>query len=102
MMYFYNNVDKGGTAWKTFEWPWKAVAAVFFVLDVIYNWYSTITFLDKPAAWNETLTYRMARYIKNEKRDTLLSKWRYNFAIVICTITSWTDPNHCNLSRKKR
>ena len=98
MMWFYNRVDKDGMLWKIAEWPWKIIAAVFFVADVVYNWYCTVTFLDKPAAWNETVTYRMRRYIKTEKQDTVLSKWRYQFARVICIITSWTDPDHCEVA----
>ena len=93
MMLFFNKVDKDGLVWKVFEWPWKATAAVFAVVDVIYNQYSTIIFSDKAAAWNETFSYRMKRYIKL-KPDTLINKWRYGFAYVMRVILNFSDPGH--------
>jgi len=92
-MLFYNRVDKDGLVWKVAEWPWKAVAAVFFVVDIIYNQYSTIYFFDKAATWDETFTYRMKRYIKLEP-DTLANKWRYGFAWVMQKLLGFSDPGH--------
>jgi len=98
MMKFYNQVDKEGDIWLIVEWPWKAVAVVFFVVDIIYNWYSTLTFWDKPASYDETFSWRMDRYItayKGKDNLTLLEKWRYYFAIGTCKVLSWSDPKHC-------
>lgn len=97
MMKFYNQVDKDGTIWMIVEWPWKAVAVVFFIVDVIYNWYSAITFWDKAATWDETFSWRMDRYITKYKDDRpkLIHKWRYYFAVGTCKVLSWSDPKHC-------
>jgi len=93
MMLYYNWVDKNSSLWKITEWPWKFIAAIFFVVDIIYNHYSTICFLDKAATWDETFTYRMKRYIKLEP-DTLINKWRYYFAYAMRFILNFSDPGH--------
>ena len=93
MMLFYNRVDKDGLVWKVAEWPWKAVAAIFFVVDIIYNHYSTLYFFDKAAAWDETFSYRMKRYI-TLKPDTPINKWRYYFAVVMQKILNFSDSGH--------
>lgn len=96
MMKYYHWVDKESMLWKITQYPFKAIAVAFFVVDIIYNWYSTITFLDKPASYDETVSYRMSRYIRDYKDSSrLIDKWRYYFAIGLCTVLSWSDPKHC-------
>lgn len=98
MMWYYHWVDKDGMLWKVTEWPWKIIAGLFFVVDIIYNWYSALTFFDKPASYDETLSYRMDRYIKaykNKDNLSLIEKWRYGFAKVLCKVLSYSDPKHC-------
>jgi len=98
MMKYYNRVDKESVEWKIVRLIWYPVAGVFFVSDIIYNWYSTLTFCDKFATWDETISYRMSRYIKQYKKKdnlTLLEKWRFFFAIKLCTFLGKSDPKHC-------
>jgi hypothetical protein len=96
MMLYYNKVDKDGLLWKVTEYPWKAIAAVFFVLDILYNYVMTIWMLDVPATWDEPVSYRMDRYIAQYKdSNNLLNKWRYGFAKGLCTVLSYSDPKHC-------
>ena len=98
MMKYYNYVDKNGTQWKIVKFIWYPIAAAFAVVDVVYNWYSWFTFKDKPAAWDETVSYRMDRYIKlyqDKVNLTLLEKWRYYFALGLCKVLSFSDPGHC-------
>jgi len=97
MMKYFHWVDQEGMLWKITQYPWKLIAGLFFLADIIYNWYSTLTFLDKPATWDETVSWRMDRYIAKYKdnRPKLIHKWRYYFAIGTCTVLSWSDPKHC-------
>jgi len=98
MMWYYNWVDKESMLWKVTKFIWYPIAGIFAVIDVVYNWYSWITFKDKPAVWDETFSYRMDRYIKqycNKINLTLLEKWRYYFAIGLCKVLSFSDPKHC-------
>lgn len=48
MMGFYHWVDKDGLLWKLTKWPFKIIAGIFFVLDILYNLVMTIYFLDLP------------------------------------------------------
>jgi len=98
MMFIHNKLDHDGIIWKIIEWPWKFIAVLFFLSDIIYNWNSTITFMDKPASYDETISNRMHRYIlvyKDKDNLSLIEKWRYKFAIGLCTVLSWSDPKHC-------
>lgn len=98
MMKYHHWVDKDRILWKVTKYPFTAIAVVFFIADIIYNWYSTIIFLDKPASYDETLSYRMDRYIKaykNKDNLSLIEKWRYGFAKVLCKVLSYSDPKHC-------
>ena len=88
MMKYFHWVDKDGLLWKITEWPWKAVAAIFFVLDILYNWVMSIWMLDLPAAWDETVSYRMSRYIKTE------SGFRLAFAKLMRKVLNFSDPGH--------
>jgi len=88
MMKYYHWVYKGGFLWKITQWPWKAIAAVFFVLDIIYNWVMSVYMLDLPKTWDETVTYRMARYLKTEKGFKLA------FAKMMRKILNYSDPGH--------
>ena len=98
MMKYYNYVDKDSTQWRVVKLVWYPIAVVFALSDVIYNWYSSVTFWDKPATFNETVSYRMDRYIKQYKNRlalTWLEKWRYYFALGLCKVLSFSDPKHC-------
>jgi len=88
MMKYYHWVDKDRLLWKITEWPWKAIAAVFFVLDILYNWVMSIYMLDPPKVWDETVTYRMARYLKEEKGFKLA------FAKMMRKVLNYSDPGH--------
>ena len=103
MMKYRNWVITEDTRLKKILWTvtkpfWYAIAVVFFIVDIIYNWYSTITFLDKPLSYDETLSYRMDRYVllyKDRNDLSLVEKWRYFFAKNLCKVLGWSDPKHC-------
>lgn len=88
MMKYYNWVDKDGLLWKLTGLIWKGIAGIFFVLDIIYNWVMSIYFLDPPKVWDETVTYRMARYLETE------SGFKLAFAKIMRKILNYSDPAH--------
>lgn len=88
MMKYYHWVNKDGLLWKITKYPFKAIALVIFVLDILYNWVMTIWMLDLPAVWDETVSYRMSRYIKAE------NGFRLAFAKLMRKILNYSDPGH--------
>lgn len=88
MMKYYHWVNKDGLLWKITEYPFKAIAFVIFVLDILYNWVMSIWMLDQPAVWDETVSNRMSRYIKTE------SGFRLVFAKLMRKILNYSDPGH--------
>lgn len=88
MMKYYHWVDKEGRLWKVTEVPWQAIAAVFFVLDIIYNWVMALYLADLPRVWDETVTNRMARYLRTEKGFKLA------FAKLMRKVLNYSDPGH--------
>lgn len=88
MMKYYHWVDKDGLLWKATKWPFKIIAGLFFVADILYDWVMAIYFLDLPAVWDETVTNRMARYLKTE------SGFKLAFAKVMKRILNYSDPDH--------
>lgn len=87
MMKYYHWVDKDSLLWKITKWPFKAIVIIFFVLDILYNYVMTIYFLDLPAKWDETVTNRMARYLKQ-------SGIKRAFARMMRKLLNYSDPNH--------
>lgn len=75
-------------------WVEKIPYAIFYVVDILYNWFSTIYFLDLPAKWDETITYRCKRYVKIELTTNPITWLRYYFAKTIQYITNLSDPGH--------
>lgn len=67
---------------------WKTIAGIFFVADIVYNWVMSIYFFDLPAVWDETVTNRMARYLKEEKG------FKLGFAKVMRRLLNYSDPEH--------
>ena len=67
---------------------WKTIAGIFFVADIIYNWAMTLYFFDKPRVWDETVTNRMARYLKEE------TGFKLGFAKVMRKLLNYSDPDH--------
>jgi len=88
MMKYYHWVNKDGLLWKVTKPFWYIAAGVFFVADIIYNWYLTFVFLDLQEAWDETVTYRMARYLKTQKGFKLA------FAKLMRKVLNYSDPGH--------
>jgi len=98
MMHYRNWVDKESTQWKVVKPFWYTVAGLFAAVDIIYNWFLSLLFWDKPAVWDETVSYRMDRYIEQYKSKTdsnWSEKGRYYFAVALCTVLSWSAPKHC-------
>ena len=81
------------------ELPFKIVGGILFLpADAFVNVFvCTPLFLELPKAF--LVTHRMQRY-KGLKRDSLLNKWRYGFAVKLCRILNvpqqkLTGTNHC-------
>jgi len=88
MMKYYHWVDKGSTLWKIIKWPWKIVAGIFFILDILYNYVMSIWMWDLPASLGETVTYRLARYLKTE------TGFKLAFAKMMRKVLNYSDPGH--------
>ncbi|MBW1853209.1 MAG: hypothetical protein JRJ00_00760 [Deltaproteobacteria bacterium] len=98
MMKYYNWVDKESKQWMVTKLVWYPIAVVFAIADVIYNWYSSITYWDKPAAWDETVSYRADRYVllyKDKANLSRLEKWRFYSSVGLCFVLGFSDPSHC-------
>lgn len=101
MMKYYHWVIEQDTKlkvvlWKVTQIPFKLIAGVFFVLDILYNYVLSIWMMDVPVAWDETVSWRMDRYIDNlSDSNRLIDKWRVGFAKGLCKILSFSDPGHC-------
>lgn len=78
-------MDKHGKGSIIFKVP----AILFFILDILYNYYITPFFWDLPDVWDETVTNRMKRYKLKWKG------WKFHFSTAICNILNKFDPGHC-------
>ena len=61
-----------------------------FIYDIFVNYLLTVTFLDLPKSWFETVTNRMKRY--KTRRD---GSFKYIFSVKLCEILNKYDPEHC-------
>lgn len=88
MVKYYHWVDKESPLWKVTEYPFKLIAGIFLILDVLYNYVMGLYLWDKPAKWDETVTNRMARYLKNE------TGFKLTFAKFMRRVLNYSDPGH--------
>ena len=87
MMYYHQKQGKVGIIFKIF-------AGIFYVVDILYNWLSSIYFLDLPAKYDETISLRCTRYVKAGQGGNIITAFRYGFAKVIQYVTEYSDPGH--------
>ena len=76
----------------------KALAAIFIVIDVLFNYQLTLLMLDLPHDWKETTTYRLKRYrvfLGGTGKRTWIEKWRLMWANWACPILNKYDEGHC-------
>jgi len=71
------------------KYPAFAVVFALYCLDIFVNWCYTVPFGELPRDWNETVSMRLARYVKD---DT--SPKRQTAAKFIGHVLNWTDPGH--------
>ncbi len=89
VMMKYYHYKKGNTGSL-----FKVLAGIFYLVDILYNWLSTVYFLDLPAKYDETVSLRCTRYIKDGLGNNPIAWFRYGFARVIQYITEFSDPGH--------
>jgi len=92
MMKYYNWVIEQDTKfkiilWNITEWPFKAFAAIFFVLDIMYNWVMSLYSFELPSVWDETVSNRLKRWIK-------MDGVKKSFARLMQRILNFSDPGH--------
>lgn len=87
MLYYHSKKGEVGIIFKV-------CGGIFYVADILYNWFSTIHFLDKPAKWDETISLRCTRYVKAGWGNNPMTWFRYAFAKVIQLVTEFSDPGH--------
>ncbi len=76
--------------WKVIKYPWGGCAAIFLIVDVIYDKFPvSLFFWDKYEHWRETVTERMKRYKAGNYG------WRTRFAIEFCRMLSTVAKGHC-------
>lgn len=71
-----------------------------YALDMPCNWFLTFfPFLDLPESFTELVTHRLKRYKKIKyvpyDKRTIMQKYRYYLAILLCDVLNKADKNHC-------
>lgn len=90
-------LQKEGKIWhivKPLSLLWAICMIVSAVTDVIINvTLMSLIFWERPSAWNETLSYRVGRYVYSGNYDT---DWRKQLALPVCKVLTFLEgEEHC-------
>ncbi len=101
VMWLKANIDRIPKWTKPFAW---AFAIIGYLYDILFNIFiGTIMFVQLPdfagvPYYAPPLTHRMRKILKEARTETLLEKYRFYLAMLLCRylVEPW-DPDHCGL-----